>query len=74
MATRVITVKVEDVAHGLAVTLDPRTPKGEHFTGNVDGFGFRFMLANRATAERERDRAMRAAAAWQAIIDSGMAG
>lgn len=49
-----------------------RSPDGEHFTGAVDGHRFKFMTASRATAERERDKALRAAAAWQAILDADM--
>lgn len=68
-----VQIQVEDTTHVLAVTAG-RTPDGEHYTGAVDGHRFKFMIANRATAERERDKAMRALAAWQAIIDEGMVG
>ena len=40
----------------------------EHYTGNVDGTAFRFMLANRQTAIREAEKAARALAAWTAIL------
>jgi len=30
-----------------------------------------FMLASRATAEQQRDRALRTAAAWQYLLDEG---
>lgn len=51
-----------------------RTEDGEHYTGKANDVAFRYMLANRETAERERDKALRQAAAWQTILDSGLIG
>lgn len=49
-----------------------RTTDLEHFVGTVDGQRFRYMMANRETAERERDRALRALQAWTAILDADL--
>jgi hypothetical protein len=46
-----------------------RTPDFDYLVGDVDGVPFRYKSANRQTAERERDRAARALAAWTAVLD-----
>lgn len=61
-----------DLAAEVRNTMDvkvARTP--EHYQVTVDGHRHTFMLASRDTAERERDRALRVAAAWQTILDLG---
>lgn len=54
-------------------TTASKTADGFGYVGAVDGTPFWFKSASASTAERERDRALRKAAAWQAIIDAGLA-
>lgn len=58
-------------AYPLTVVVS-RDAAGEHYVGAADGKSFRLMTANRATAERELDAALRRAAAWQAILEAGL--
>lgn len=45
---------------------------GEFYEGHVGGYPFRMKIAMRETARKERAKALRRAAAWQAIMDLGM--
>lgn len=49
-----------------------RTADGEFYEGRVGRYPFRMKVAMRETARMERAKALRRAAAWQAIMDLGM--
>lgn len=65
-------ITLEGASLPLNVTVG-RTPDFDYLVGDVDGTAFRVKGANLQTAQRERLAALRRAAAWQAIIDAGLA-
>lgn len=67
---RTIKVTVDGDVRTCTVFLNPIDYRGVHYTGNVDGFPFRYLFAGRVTAEKELAKAERTAAAWRVILDT----
>ena len=65
---KTIDITVDGVTLGKTVYLAPKDDF--HYKGTVDGHRFTYMLASRATAEIELDKAMRAVAAWKMLLDT----